>query len=53
MHEGLQEEAENFKERGRDLYEYKMDNIVEKHFSINVAPVRNRGGSLVMNNTII
>jgi hypothetical protein len=31
------------------LYAYNMHNILEKHFSISIAPVRNRAGLLVMN----
>jgi hypothetical protein len=30
-----------------------MHNIVEKHFSISIAPVRSRGGKLVIHNEII
>jgi hypothetical protein len=30
------------------LYAYNIHNIVEKHFSISITPVRNRGGSLVL-----
>jgi hypothetical protein len=29
------------------LYAYKMHNIVEKHFSISIAPVRSQGASLL------
>jgi hypothetical protein len=36
------------------LYEYNMHNLAEKHFSISMASVRNRGELLVMNmNTVI
>jgi hypothetical protein len=31
------------------LYVYIMHDIVEKHFSISIAPMRSRGGSLVIN----
>jgi hypothetical protein len=31
-------------------YVYNMHNMVEKHFSISIAPVQSRGGSLVVNN---
>jgi hypothetical protein len=33
------------------LYVYGMYNILEKHFSISIAPVQSRGGSLVFNIT--
>jgi hypothetical protein len=32
------------------LFDYNMHNIVEKHLSISIAPVRSRGGLLVNNN---
>jgi hypothetical protein len=32
------------------LYVCNMHNIVEKHFTISIAPVRSRGGSTVFNN---
>jgi hypothetical protein len=37
--------------QGEGLYVYGMHNIVQKHFSVNIAPVRSRGGSLVCNKT--
>jgi hypothetical protein len=35
--------------RKEGLYVYDMHNVVEKYLSIGIAPVRNRGGSLVIN----
>jgi hypothetical protein len=32
-----------------DLNAHNMYNIVERHFSISITPVRSRGGSLVIN----
>jgi hypothetical protein len=32
------------------LYVYNMQNLVSKHITNSIAPVRNRGGSLVYNN---
>jgi hypothetical protein len=31
------------------LYVYNLHYILEKHFGINIAPVRSRGGSLITN----
>jgi hypothetical protein len=33
------------------MYLYNMHNILEKHLCISFAPVRSRGGSLVINKT--
>jgi hypothetical protein len=35
------------------FYAYIIHNIIEKHFSIRIAPVRSRGGSLVFNNVTV
>jgi hypothetical protein len=35
--------------REESLNVYNMHNIIEKHFSISITPVRSRGGSLIMN----
>jgi hypothetical protein len=38
--------------QAEDLCVYNMHNIVEKRFSISIAPVRSQGGSLVFNKII-
>jgi hypothetical protein len=37
-------------EEGLDEDVYDLKNTVEEHFSISIAPVQSRGGSLVLDN---